>query len=126
MTRTALPELAAADQQSRRTHATDRDQQRRRRRDRPVRPGAHARDRCRASRARPDCAPHRSPRRPRLNRDPQPGPPAWDRVLDRPMDGYAELRFWYPPGTPPAQITATALRALDAVTSPPARDCLDM
>jgi len=33
-------------------------------------------------------------------------------------DGYAELRFWYPPGTPPAQITATALRALDAVTSP--------
>jgi len=34
-------------------------------------------------------------------------------------DGYAELRFWYPPGTPPAQITATALRALNAVTSPP-------
>lgn len=33
-------------------------------------------------------------------------------------DGYPELRFWYPPGTPPAQITATALRALDAVTSP--------
>ncbi len=40
-------------------------------------------------------------------------------------DGYAELRFWYPPGTPPAQITATALRALDAV-KPPARDRLDM
>jgi hypothetical protein len=34
-------------------------------------------------------------------------------------DGCAELRFWYPPGTPPAQITATALRALDAVASPP-------
>jgi hypothetical protein len=34
-------------------------------------------------------------------------------------DGCAELRFWYPPGTPPEQVTATALRALDAVTTPP-------
>jgi serine/threonine-protein kinase RsbW len=32
-------------------------------------------------------------------------------------DGYAELRYWYPPDTPPAQVTATALRILDAVTS---------
>ena len=31
-------------------------------------------------------------------------------------DGYAELRFWNPPGTPPAQVTATAIRALQAVT----------
>jgi anti-sigma regulatory factor (Ser/Thr protein kinase) len=31
-------------------------------------------------------------------------------------DGYAELRYWNPPGTPPAQVTATALRALQAVT----------
>jgi len=31
--------------------------------------------------------------------------------------GYAELRFWYPPGTPPAEVTATALRALQAVTA---------
>jgi anti-sigma regulatory factor (Ser/Thr protein kinase) len=34
-------------------------------------------------------------------------------------DGYAELRYWNPPGTPPAQVTATAIRALQAVTSPP-------
>ena len=34
-------------------------------------------------------------------------------------DGYAELRYWNPPGTPPDQVTATALRALQAVTSPP-------
>jgi serine/threonine-protein kinase RsbW len=32
--------------------------------------------------------------------------------------GYAELRYWLPPGTPPAQVTATALQALQAVTSP--------
>jgi hypothetical protein len=31
-------------------------------------------------------------------------------------DGYAELRYWNPPGTPPAPVTATALRALRAVT----------
>jgi anti-sigma regulatory factor (Ser/Thr protein kinase) len=36
-------------------------------------------------------------------------------ILDE--DGYAELRYWNPPGTPPAQVTATALRALQAVTS---------
>jgi serine/threonine-protein kinase RsbW len=29
-------------------------------------------------------------------------------------DGYAELRYWNPPGTPPAQVTATAIRALVA------------
>ncbi len=34
-------------------------------------------------------------------------------------EGYAELRYWYPPGTPPAEITATALRALQAVTTTP-------
>lgn len=34
-------------------------------------------------------------------------------------DGYAELRYWNPPGTPPAQVTATAIRALQAVTSSP-------
>ena len=34
-------------------------------------------------------------------------------------DGYAELRYWNPPGTPPAQVTATALRALHAVTGTP-------
>jgi hypothetical protein len=33
-------------------------------------------------------------------------------------DGHADLRFWYPPGTPPAQVTATALRALQAITEP--------
>jgi hypothetical protein len=32
-------------------------------------------------------------------------------------EGYAELRYWYPPGTAPAQVSATALRALRAVTS---------
>jgi hypothetical protein len=32
-------------------------------------------------------------------------------------EGYAELRYWYPPGTPPAEITATALRVLQAVTT---------
>ena len=31
-------------------------------------------------------------------------------------EGYAELSYWYRPGTPPAQVTATALRALRAVT----------
>ena len=31
-------------------------------------------------------------------------------------DGYAELRYWIPPGTPPAEVTAAALRALNAVT----------
>jgi serine/threonine-protein kinase RsbW len=34
-------------------------------------------------------------------------------------DGYAELRYWNPPGTPPAQVTATAIRALHAVTAAP-------
>jgi hypothetical protein len=35
----------------------------------------------------------------------------------RPPRGlHAELRFWNPPGTPPAQVTATAIRALQAVT----------
>jgi hypothetical protein len=38
-------------------------------------------------------------------------------ILDE--DGYAELRYWNPPGTPPAQVTATALRALQAVTGTP-------
>jgi anti-sigma regulatory factor (Ser/Thr protein kinase) len=33
-------------------------------------------------------------------------------------DGYAELRYWIPPGTPPAEVTAAALRALHAVTGP--------
>jgi serine/threonine-protein kinase RsbW len=32
-------------------------------------------------------------------------------------DGYAELRYWIPVGTPPAEVTAAALRALNAVTS---------
>jgi hypothetical protein len=32
-------------------------------------------------------------------------------------EGYAEIRYWYPPGTPPAEITATALRALQAATT---------
>src|ERR1022692_952199 len=32
-------------------------------------------------------------------------------------EGYAELRYWYPPSTSPAQVSATALRALRAVTS---------
>jgi hypothetical protein len=31
-------------------------------------------------------------------------------------DGYAELVSGIPPGTPPAQVTATAIRALQAVT----------
>lgn len=31
-------------------------------------------------------------------------------------DGYTELRYWNPPGTPPAEVTATAVRALNAVT----------
>jgi hypothetical protein len=34
-------------------------------------------------------------------------------------DGYAELRYWNPPGTPPAQVTATAIRVLQAVSPPP-------
>lgn len=37
-------------------------------------------------------------------------------------DGYAELRFWNPPGTSPAQVTATAIRALRAITGT-APDC---
>lgn len=32
-------------------------------------------------------------------------------------EGYAELRYWYPPGTSPIQVAATALRALRAVTT---------
>lgn len=32
-------------------------------------------------------------------------------------DGYAELRYWNAPGTTPAQVAATALRALRAVTT---------
>jgi serine/threonine-protein kinase RsbW len=32
-------------------------------------------------------------------------------------DGYAELRFWYPPSTPPTEVTATALRVLHAANS---------
>ena len=31
-------------------------------------------------------------------------------------DGYAEVRYWIPPGTPPAQVTAAALRAINAIT----------
>jgi anti-sigma regulatory factor (Ser/Thr protein kinase) len=38
-------------------------------------------------------------------------------ILDE--DGYVELRYWNPPGTPPAQVTATAIRALHAVTAAP-------
>jgi len=34
-------------------------------------------------------------------------------------DGYAELRYWNPPGAPPAQVAATAIRALQAVTNTP-------
>jgi anti-sigma regulatory factor (Ser/Thr protein kinase) len=30
-------------------------------------------------------------------------------------DGYAEIRYWNAPGTPPGQVTATALRALKAI-----------
>lgn len=33
-------------------------------------------------------------------------------------DGYAELRYWVPPGATPTQVAATALRALKAVTTP--------
>jgi hypothetical protein len=33
-------------------------------------------------------------------------------------DGFVELRYWNPPGTPPAEVTATALHVLKAVTSP--------
>jgi anti-sigma regulatory factor (Ser/Thr protein kinase) len=33
-------------------------------------------------------------------------------------DGFTELRYWNPPGTPPAEVTATALRVLRAATSP--------
>ena len=32
-------------------------------------------------------------------------------------DGYAELRYWNPPGATAAQIAATALRVMEAVTS---------
>jgi hypothetical protein len=31
--------------------------------------------------------------------------------------GYAEIRFWYPPGTPATEIAAAAVRALQAVTT---------
>jgi hypothetical protein len=31
-------------------------------------------------------------------------------------DGYVEVRYWSPPGASAAQITATALRALKAIT----------
>jgi serine/threonine-protein kinase RsbW len=31
-------------------------------------------------------------------------------------DGYAEIRYWNAPGTPADQVTATALRALNAIT----------
>src|ERR1022692_3700773 len=31
-------------------------------------------------------------------------------------DGYAEVRYWIPPGTPPAQVTAAALRAINGIT----------
>jgi hypothetical protein len=34
-------------------------------------------------------------------------------------EGYAELRYWNPPGASPADVAATALRALAAVTSTP-------
>jgi len=40
-------------------------------------------------------------------------------IIDEDGYGYAELRYWNPPGTPPAQVTATAIRALQAVTSTP-------
>jgi hypothetical protein len=33
-------------------------------------------------------------------------------------DGYSELRYWNPPSATPAQIAATALRALEIVSSP--------
>ncbi|HUZ25743.1 MAG TPA: hypothetical protein VMV07_18450 [Streptosporangiaceae bacterium] len=33
-------------------------------------------------------------------------------------DGYAELRYWNPAGTPPDQVVATALRALEAIRAP--------
>lgn len=39
-------------------------------------------------------------------------------------DGYAELRYWNPPGTPPTEAIATALRALKAVTSSTPDVCL--
>jgi hypothetical protein len=35
-------------------------------------------------------------------------------ILDE--DGYAELRYWVPAGTSPADAVATALRALNAIT----------
>jgi hypothetical protein len=34
-------------------------------------------------------------------------------------EGYAELRYWNPPGASPAEVAATALRALAAVTTTP-------
>jgi hypothetical protein len=34
-------------------------------------------------------------------------------------DGYTELRYWNPPGAPPAEVTATALSAFDAITTSP-------
>jgi hypothetical protein len=33
-------------------------------------------------------------------------------------DGYAELRYWNLAGTPPEQVVATALRALEVVSAP--------
>jgi hypothetical protein len=38
-------------------------------------------------------------------------------------DGFAELRYWNPPGTSPAEVTAIALRVLNA-TSPARQACL--
>jgi anti-sigma regulatory factor (Ser/Thr protein kinase) len=38
-------------------------------------------------------------------------------------DGFTELRYWNPPGTPPAEVTATALRVLRAATSPATSPC---
>jgi hypothetical protein len=43
-----------------------------------------------------------------------PGRREAELVVDE--DGYAELRYWYPPDADPEQVTATALRALAAVT----------
>jgi hypothetical protein len=35
-------------------------------------------------------------------------------------DGYAEVHYWNPPGTAPAQVTAMALRVLETVGAVPA------
>jgi hypothetical protein len=47
--------------------------------------------------------------------------PSGKREAEFPIDedGYAELRYWYPPGTPSAEVSATALRALGAFTGLP-------